>query len=416
MATAAWSAEQLPPQTVEAVRAAARPLADRIIDAVCAENPTYAEVLGGPEGMGIRLGVEEAIRSFLDALERGEPPRGETAEVWRRLGEAEFQSGRSLDALRAAFRTGTRAAWKGAADLAAQVGISTPLVIALAEGIFVYSDALAVDVVEGYLRMQSDEAGERERRRRRLLALLLDPHGADREALEHTAELARWPLPKTVAVMALPGESSQEVARRLGLEVLVGSDGEGTFMIVPDPHGPGRRARLGSAMRDEPVALGPEVAPHQAARSLEWARRTLALMERGAIPERGLAPSDEHLGTLILLGDEPLARRLVELRLAAVEQLPALERDRLLDTLRSWLAHQRHTPRVAAELHVHPQTVRYRIGKLQELLGPSLETPEGRFELELALRARSALSSGPEATPPAPPPAGSIRRSRRRRG
>ena len=35
-----------------------------------------------------------------------------TGEVWRRLGEAEFQAGRSLDSLRAAWRTGTRAAWR----------------------------------------------------------------------------------------------------------------------------------------------------------------------------------------------------------------------------------------------------------------------------------------------------------------
>ncbi len=43
-----------------------------------------------------------------------------------------------------------------------------------------------------------------------------------------------------------------------------------------------------------------------------------------------------------------------------------------------------------AALHVHPQTVRYRIAKLRELLGARLEDPDGRFELELelALRAR----------------------------
>ena len=64
---------------------------------------------------------------------------------------------------------------------------------------------------------------------------------------------------------------------------------------------------------------------------------------------------------------------------------------RLLETLRAWLDHQRHTPRIAAELHVHPQTVRYRVRQLRELLGDAIETPEGRFELELALRARQSL-------------------------
>jgi DNA-binding PucR family transcriptional regulator len=95
----------------------------------------------------------------------------------------------------------------------------------------------------------------------------------------------------------------------------------------------------------------------------------------------------------MLLQDETMARALVTDRLAAVDQLPDAERDRLFETLRAWLAHQRHTPRIADELHVHPQTVRYRIGKLRELLGEALDTPDGRFELELALRARSALGS-----------------------
>src|SRR5438105_9933274 len=108
---------------------AIRPMADRLVEqiiaAVRAENPVYAEVLGGPEGIGIRLGIEQAISSFLDAIERGERPTSETGEVWRRLGEAEFQAGRGLESLRAAWRTGTRAAWRGAADLAAEAGVPT---------------------------------------------------------------------------------------------------------------------------------------------------------------------------------------------------------------------------------------------------------------------------------------------------
>ena len=87
------------------------------------------------------------------------------------------------------------------------------------------------------------------------------------------------------------------------------------------------------------------------------------------------------------MGDGELARALVSRRLAALAPLPGPERERLLDTLGAWLAHQRHTPTIATRLHVHPQTVRYRIG----LLGEVLDTPDGRFELELALRMRASL-------------------------
>lgn len=377
--------DPIPPEMLVAVRAEAGELADRIVASIRSENPVYADVLGGPEGIGIRLGIEQAISSFLDAIEHGERPTGETGEVWRRLGEVEFQAGRGLEALRAAWRTGTRAAWRGAADLAASAGVPTEIVIALAEAIFVFTDELATDVVEGYLRIQSDEAGERERRRRRLATLLLDPENLDPEAIERAAELARWPVPRSLAVLALAGDSPGPITRRLDIDALVGADQAGSWLVIPDPEGPGRARALNRAVGRTPAALGPTVSPREAHRSLRWARLTLDVVQ-----EDGLVRTSDHLATVMLLQDGEMARTFAAATLAPLYELPSADRDRLLETLDVWLAHQRHTPRIAAELHVHQQTVRYRVAKLRELLGDALETPEGRFELELALRARAA--------------------------
>jgi hypothetical protein len=391
-----WRAEPLPAETVQAVRAELGPLVDGVVAAVRAESPVYGEVLAAPEGMAIRLGIEQAIRAFLDAVESGQRPAGETDELWRRLGEAEFQSGRSLDDLRAAFRTGTRAAWRGAADLATRAGVPASTAIALAEGIFVYADELAADVVEGYLRMQSDEAGERERRRRRVALLLLDPDGYEPAALARAAELARWPIPRTLAVLALEADSPLAVSRRLDADALAGADADGAWLIVPDPDGPGRRPAVQQALADEPAALGPTTttAPAGAARSLRWARLALALRRDGALAVSTLLRADEHLPELILHQDSELARALADRALAPLQALAAAERERLVQTLSAWLDHQRHTPAIAEQLHVHPQTVRYRMAKLRELLGPELDTPGGRFELGLALRVYSATGGG----------------------
>ncbi len=388
-----WTPAQIAPETVRAVRPVAGRLVEEVLGAVRAENPVYADVLGAPEGVGIRLGIEQAIKSFLEAIERGERPSAETGEVWRRLGEAEFQAGRSLEALRAAFRTGVRAAWRGAAGLAGEAGVPTDGVIALAEAIFVYSDELTNDVLEGYIRIQSDEAGERERRRRRLAALLLEAEGQDPEATRHAAELARWPLPRTLAVMVLPGEAPGPVARRLDLDVLAGADQDGAFLVIPDPDAPGRARALARAAAGTPAAIGPTVPPAEAHRSLRWARETLALARSGAISEPAPIRASTHLATLILLRDRELAEALVSQCLAPLLALPEPERDRLLQTLEAWLEHQRRTPRIAAQLHVHTQTVRYRLAKLRELLGETLETGDGRFQLQLALRARAGLGA-----------------------
>jgi PucR C-terminal helix-turn-helix domain len=380
-----WTADPLPKETVAAVRQELPSLVDGIVVAIRAASPVYGEVLAAPEGMGIKLGIEQAIRAFLDAIETGSRPARETDELWRRLGEAEFQAGRSLDDLRAAFRTGTRAAWRGAAQLATRAGISAPVAIALAEAIFVYGDELATDVVEGYLRMQTDQAGERERRRRRLALLLLEPSGQDAEAVQRASELARWPVPRTLAVLALAGESPGAVTRRLDLDALVGTDPAGAWLVLPDPDGPGRRSVIDRALEGEAAALGPSVAPADAHRSLRWARLTLELSLEGALPACHPIRSSEHLAALILFQDRELAVTLARGRLAPLHALAPGERDRLLETLTAWLAHQRHTPGIAAELHVHPQTVRYRMARLRDLLGDTLDTPRGRLELTLAL-------------------------------
>jgi DNA-binding PucR family transcriptional regulator len=193
-----------------------------------------------------------------------------------------------------------------------------------------------------------------------------------------------------LAVVAVAGDDPAAAARRLDLDVLVGSDGEGPWLVVPDPDGPGRRAMIDGALDAAPAAVGPTVTTADAARSLRWARLALDVVGEGARPVRAA----DHLADLILLGDRALASLLAGSRLAALDDLPPGERERLMATLAAWLAHQRHTPAIADELHVHPQTVRYRIAKLRRLVGDVMDTAEGRFELGLALRI--AAREGPD--------------------
>jgi DNA-binding PucR family transcriptional regulator len=61
-------------------------------------------------------------------------------------------------------------------------------------------------------------------------------------------------------------------------------------------------------------------------------------------------------------------------------------------TLDAYLACDRHLERTAAALHVHVNTVRYRLGKVQENLGVDLHDVETRFLLELALRVQAVLN------------------------
>ena len=80
-----------------------------------------------------------------------------------------------------------------------------------------------------------------------------------------------------------------------------------------------------------------------------------------------------------------------DLRPATAEKLRA--------TLRSWLLHHGRRDDVAAELFVHPQTVRYRMGQLRDLFGDRLDDPETVLELTIALAGdQPSLSSSPTAS------------------
>jgi GAF domain-containing protein len=65
------------------------------------------------------------------------------------------------------------------------------------------------------------------------------------------------------------------------------------------------------------------------------------------------------------------------------------DRDRgtsMLPTLRAYLDHGGATKAAARALSVHPHTVQYRLGRLEELSGLSLSAPQDRLTLELCLR------------------------------
>src|SRR5258707_921885 len=78
-------------------------------------------------------------------------------------------------------------------------------------------------------------------------------------------------------------------------------------LVVPDPDGPGRGARIERALLGWPAAIGPVVPLGGAALSLRRARAALGLAARGVIDGGRLVRSDEHLSTLLIFADEELA-------------------------------------------------------------------------------------------------------------
>lgn len=370
-------------------------LADEIVAAISAGVPAYARSLEGSFGRDLRVGVEEALRQFVEMVERPGHGRSMGREVYVALGRGEMRAGRSLNALLSAYRIGARVAWRRLAAAALAARLEPETLSLLAESIFAYIDQLSAESVEGYAAEQSARAGESERRRHRLVRLLVQVPSADPAAVERAAAETGWELPAELAAVALSADGGERRAGRLGAEVIAAPEADAVCALVPDPDAPGRRAQLQAALEGLPAGLGPTVRWPDAGRSFARAVAALRLRLGGALPEVGLALAEEHLPTLLLSADPTLSRELAARSLEPLAGLGAVARERAARTLRAWLDHQGRLREAAAALDVHPQTVRYRMERLRERFGDALDDPERRFELEAALRAEALGASAP---------------------
>jgi len=380
---------ELPSSVVAVLRPALDDVAREIVEAV-GTVPAYARPLEGPFGEGIRAGVQEALRHFLAEIEAGGPV--DRGDVYRALGQGEMRAGRSLESLLSAYRVGARVAWRRFAALGVGAGLDPDILYLLAESIFAYIDVLSAESAEGHALEQSAAAGEAQLRRRRLVRMLVRESTADPDALEAAAADAGWGLPRHLAVVAISGDQREAAASRLPAGTIREAIGELICALVADPDGPGQRAAIERAVVgvDARAGLGTTVDWTQARISFARAQAALEL----ATGDRTFVAARENAGQLLLRSDPRLAAELAADRLAPLAQLSPGSRRRLTETLRVWLAEQGRLGAVAQRLAIHPQTARYRLGRLRDLLGDSLDEPDARFWLEVALRVADAEGRG----------------------
>jgi hypothetical protein len=367
-------------------------ITDEILATIAREVPDYARPFEGSFGRGVRTGVTEALRQFIGLIRSPSGARGPGREVYVALGAGELREGRTLDALQSAYRVGARVAWRRLAAAARRASVEPDVLSLLAESIFAYIETLSADSVEGYAEARSRLEGEHGRLRHELVTALVRDPPADQADLRAAAEVVAWRLPRTAAALACAEEQLEPLARRLPPGALGAPlDGVGCA-IVPDPDGPGRpgeieRAVEGIGMHTH-AALGPTGPVRSLGASWALARATLRAVEAGAIETPGLVRADDVLAKLLLFESAGLADRIATRWLAPLTELTPKARRRMEETALAYMQQRGNAAAMARALGVHPQTARYRLRGLRELLGDTIDDPDARFEIELALRAR----------------------------
>ena len=129
------------------------------------------------------------------------------------------------------------------------------------------------------------------------------------------------------------------------------------------------------------------------ARAHEEARQALRLSRRAG--GAGQVTSYRSLGALRLLlevRDPGVLRRFVEETLGPILAYAQRHRTPLLPTLEALVAQRWNQRAAGRQLHVHINTLAYRVQRIEDLLGASLDDAETRVVLSVALQARQLLS------------------------
>lgn len=385
-ATQVTTVVALAPEVVAALRARLPEVADRVVETIIEEVPSYAGAFSGRMGEVIRNAVQLALGGFLTLATRSDgqaPPKAPAIEGAYQLGRGEARSGRTVEALLAAYRVGARTSWRDMADAAVTAGIEVDELARFAELVFAYIDELSASSVAGHTDELESSGRVRQRNLERLARALLT--GAPVDAVTAAAERADWEPPGALTAVVLPESQVSHALTALDPATLHPTDEvpglpEGhASLLVPGTGSATARRTLLRALRGTDAVVGP------ASPWLEVAASHRRAVRCAALDVTGLVDSEEHLAALLLAAD-PDARADLRARvLAPLADLRPSTAEKLTDTLRSWLLHHGRRDAVAEELFVHAQTVRYRVQQLREVYGDRLEDPAFVLDATLAL-------------------------------
>ncbi|MCC6178640.1 MAG: helix-turn-helix domain-containing protein, partial [Chloroflexi bacterium] len=125
-----------------------------------------------------------------------------------------------------------------------------------------------------------------------------------------------------------------------------------------------------------------------------WVACRLLGVATGGLVGRVIDLSEARTLTLLIRKDDDGSLwRFVNATLGPLLELEPEKRTDLLQTLETFLAVGMSPKRAAAELHIHVNTLYYRIERLRELLGPSFSTPARALDFQIACLARRILLS-----------------------
>ncbi|MCX4769456.1 PucR family transcriptional regulator [Streptomyces sp. NBC_01260] len=199
--------------------------------------------------------------------------------------------------------------------------------------------------------------------------------------------------PSTTAQLA---EVMETAASRSGETVLMVPEGERLVVLAADGGAAvAACAAYAQAQEERPahepaqdtevvVGLSAPAGPIAVSAAYKQAEQALSVARRRG---RALVEHEElATGSVLPLLADDAVRAFADAMLRALYEHDTKGRGDLVASLRAWLSHHGQWDAAAADLGVHRHTLRYRMRRVEEILGRSLDDPDTRMELWLALK------------------------------
>lgn len=362
-------------------------LGAQMAERVCAEIPFYAE--------GQLVPLEDLTRSCSDntryILGQLAGEQRVSVEPPRATGAARAGQGVPYAAVLQAFRVGARFIWEALVERA-DADAREVLLLAAAD-IWAVSDDLSSAVTEAYREALADKARRDGQVRAAMVGGLLDGDLAVAERLLESATMLGFDRDAEFVVVSAecstPGVEGlpdiEHALRRHNLTSVWRLDRDHQDGLVELRFGFGT-THLADALAELANARVGVSAPFHGLGEAPEARRQARLASSAAAPaSRDVVRFDEQPLAVLLAGAPDQATLLAGTVLGPVLALPADDREVLLTTAHTWLAHDGSTSVAARELHLHRNTVRYRLRRLEDLTGRDLAKPLDAAEVFIAL-------------------------------
>jgi hypothetical protein len=363
-----------------------RPVATRITRHLRDELPTETE---GFEEL-IFTAVHGSMSHFIDVGLGREAPYVAIDDHFRKVGFKVAAMGQDRAIVDRAIGIATTDLWDELRNRAAENELSAAALNALNEMMTSYVDHLTSQVSTGFEAGTEARDQNNDVARARLIDRMLS--GASHDEIEAQAALGEWPLPDKVTVMAVELRDADQISADALSAVALTRRRRPTQVVICPPGATTTVTKeVRAAVPKARVSICWPVPPADVPAAWRWANRALALVNARVIPAKPVINCLAYRTEIWLHAEPVMRRQLAQELLEPLLAESANSREILTETLLVWLETRESAPAIAAVLGVHPQTIRYRWKRINELFGESLRDPEFVTQLLLLLKASVPL-------------------------